>query len=174
MTNPLDCAAVLTVSDTRTLDQDTSGQYLHDALLEMGHQVVAREILPDEVYQIRAQVCQWIAQPSPHVILITGGTGFSGRDGAVQAVRPILDEADSGIWRAIPSAPVTPMSAAQPFSPEPWRGCRTIPLWDLLPGSTGACRLAFEKILREQLDSTHKPCNFVNLLLRGDARRGSV
>ena len=102
MTNPLDCA-VLTVSDTRTLDQDTSGQYLHDALLEMGHQVVAREILPDEVYQIRAQVCQWIAQSSPHVILITGGTGFSGRDGTVQAVRPILDE-ETGIWRAIPSA----------------------------------------------------------------------
>lgn len=172
MTNPLDCA-VLTVSDTRTLDQDTSGQYLHDALLEMGHQVVAREILPDEVYQIRAQVCQWIAQSSPHVILITGGTGFSGRDGTVQAVKPILDEEIPGfgeLFRQLSYADI----GSSTVQSRAMAGLSNNTFVGLLPGSTGACRLAFEKILREQLDSTHKPCNFVNLLLRGDARRGSA
>lgn len=171
MTEPLICA-VLTASDTRDLSMDKSGDYLVQSLTEMGHQVEFREILPDDPYLIRAQVCRWVADPQPHVVLITGGTGFSGRDGTVEAVRPILDTQIEGfgeLFRQLSYADI----GSSTVQSRAMAGLSNNTFVACLPGSSGACRLAFERILREQLDSTHKPCNFVNLLLRGDARRSA-
>ncbi|MGB0965181.1 MAG: molybdenum cofactor biosynthesis protein B [Litorivicinus sp.] len=169
VTEPMRCA-VLTVSDTRSLDEDKSGHYLVGALKDMGHEVIAHQVLRDEPYDIRAQVCRWIADPDPQVVLLTGGTGFSGRDSTVEAIEPIFDTTIQGFgelfrqlsYQDIGSSTVQSRAIA---------GLSNNTFVAALPGSTGACRLAFEKILREQLDSTHKPCNFVNLLKRGDARR---
>ena len=169
MSEALNCA-VLTASDSRDLSTDTSGQYLHDALEGMGHRVVFRELLPDDPYQIRAQVCRWAADADPQVVLITGGTGFSGRDGTVEAIRPILDTEIEGFGELFRQLSHQDIGSSTVQS-RAMAGLSNNTFIACLPGSGGACRLAFERILREQLDSTHKPCNFVNLLLRGDARR---
>lgn len=169
MTESLDCA-VLTVSDTRSLAEDTSGHYLVGALTDMGHQVVAHQILRDEPYDIRAQVCRWVADASPQVVILTGGTGFSGRDSTVEAIQPILDTEILGFGELFRQLSHQDIGSSTVQS-RAMAGLSNNTFIALLPGSTGACRLAFERILSEQLDSTHKPCNFVNLLKRGDARR---
>jgi len=169
MTEALKCA-VLTVSDTRSLDEDKSGHYLSGALTDMGHQVIAHTILRDEPYDIRAQVCRWVADAEPHAVLITGGTGFSGRDSTVEAIEPILDTTILGFGELFRHLSYQDIGSSTVQS-RAMAGLSNNTFIAVLPGSTGACRLAFEKILREQLDSTHKPCNFVNLLMRGDARR---
>ena len=88
--------AVLTVSDTRTRDTDTSGQFLEDALLEAGHNLADRIIVIDDIYRIRAVLSAWIADPDMHSILVTGGTGFSGRDSTPEAVLPLFDKTIEG------------------------------------------------------------------------------
>ena len=96
--------AVLTVSDTRTADTDTSGQFLEDALLEAGHRLADRAIVIDDIYQIRARLSAWIADSTVHAILVTGGTGFSGRDSTPEAVLPLFDKTIEGfgeVFRAL-------------------------------------------------------------------------
>ncbi len=152
--------AVLTVSDTRTEETDTSGGYLVDALKSAGHQLAAKNIVIDDVYKIRAVVSAWIADEVIDVILITGGTGFTVRDTTPEAVSVLFDKGIEGfgeLFRAISYQEIGTSTvqsrAIGGFANKTAIFC--------MPGSTNACRTAWSKILIEQLDSTHRPCNFM-------------
>lgn len=152
--------AVLTVSDTRTFDNDTSGQYFVDRLQEAGHRLTDRRLLKDDLYVIRAQVAAWIADEEVQVVLITGGTGFTGRDNTPEAVTCLLDKRVEGfgeLFRQISYADIG-TSALQSRA---LAGLSNGTLVCCLPGSTNACRTAWEGILAEQLDARHGPCNFI-------------
>ena len=155
--------AVLTVSDTRTRANDTSGQYLAEVLQEAGHRLADQAIVPDDVYQLRAQVSMWIADPEVHVILSTGGTGFSGRDSTPEAMAPLFDKTVEGfgeVFRAVSYEEI----GSSTIQSRALAGLANNTLICCMPGSTGACRTAWENLLREQLDASHKPCNFVGHL----------
>ncbi|MFC6632865.1 molybdenum cofactor biosynthesis protein B [Microbulbifer taiwanensis] len=161
--------AVLTVSDTRTEENDTSGQYLVEALRASGHKLADKKIVRDDVYQLRAQVSQWIADGSIEVIITTGGTGFAGRDSTPEALAPLFDKTVEGfgeLFRAISYEEI----GSSTIQSRALAGLANDTLICCVPGSTGACRTAWEKILREQLDGSHRPCNFVEHLRRGDKR----
>jgi len=157
--------AVLTVSDTRTLATDTSGQYLVDALQETGHELADRALLKDDIYQLRAQVSDWIANRDIEVIVITGGTGFTDRDSTPEAIKPLLDKEVLGFgemfrqlsWQEIGTSTVQSRALA---------GLANHTLIACLPGSTGACRTGWTQLLQPQLDARQKPCNFVGHLRR--------
>ena len=157
--------ALLTVSDSRGPDQDTSGQYLEDQLCEAGHQMIARRLLPDDVYLIRALIAHWIADPAIHVVLITGGTGFHERDSTPEAVRPLLDKTIDGFGEEFRRLSVDDIGSSTVQS-RAFGGLSNHTVIFCLPGSTGACRTGWEGILSQQLDSRHKPCNFSGLVLR--------
>ena len=155
--------AVLTVSDTRTRDNDTSGDFLADAVAEAGHKLADRALIADDVYRIRALLSQWIASEQVQVALVTGGTGFSSRDSTPEAVRPLLDKHIDGFGEVFRSLSLREIGSSTLQS----RACaglanRTAVF--CMPGSTGACRTAWQGILRDQLDSRHRPCNFVAVL----------
>ena len=157
--------AVLTVSDSRTLADDTSGQFLADALMEAGHHLHARELLRDDRYAIRARVAAWIAEPAVHGVLITGGTGFTGRDSTPEAVLPLLDKEMPGfgeLFRAVSFAEIGTSSVQS----RAFAGLSNQTFVFALPGSTSACRTAWDKLLRAQLDARTQPCNLVGLLPR--------
>ncbi len=155
--------AILTVSDTRTTETDTSGQLLVDSASEAGHRVIDRQLWPDDPYRIRAVVSNWIADPQVQVVLITGGTGFTGRDSTPEAVAPLLDKLVDGFgelfrhvsWEEIGTSTLQSRALA---------GLANRTLVVCMPGSTGACRTAWQRILAEQLDSRTRPCNFVQHL----------
>jgi molybdenum cofactor biosynthesis protein B len=156
---------VLTVSDSRTLENDTSGQFLVDALTEAGHRLHDRKLLRDDRYAIRAQVAAWIAEANVHGILITGGTGFTGRDSTPEAVLPLLDKEMPGfgeLFRAISFEEIGTSS----LQSRAFAGLSNQTFVFALPGSTSACRTAWEKILRAQLDARTRPCNLVGLIPR--------
>lgn len=160
--------AVLTVSDTRSLETDTSGQLFVDRLAEAGHRLAARVLLKDDLYRIRAQVAQWIAEDEVQVVLITGGTGFTGRDSTPEAVACLLDKHVDGfgeLFRHISLADI----GTSTIQSRALAGLANGTLVCCLPGSTNACRTAWDGILREQLDSRHRPCNFVPHLKQADA-----
>ena len=152
--------AVLTVSDTRTLQNDTSGQYLVDQLTETGHQLADRQLIDDNKYGIRAVTSAWIIDPRIQVVLITGGTGFADRDVTPEAMEPLFDKRIDGFgelfrqvsYQEIGSSTIQSRSLA---------GFANRTLIFCLPGSTGACGTAWKSILKDQLDSRHRPCNFV-------------
>ncbi|MES3674461.1 molybdenum cofactor biosynthesis protein B [Halomonas elongata] len=156
--------AVLTVSDTRTEETDRSGQTLVERLEADGHRLYDKRIVVDDVYRIRAQVAAWIAEPEVQVILTTGGTGFTGRDSTPEAVSVLLDKRIEGFgelfrhlsWQEIGSSTVQSRCLG---------GLANATVVFCLPGSTGACRTAWDGILAEQLDSRHQPCNFANLVI---------
>lgn len=155
--------AVLTVSDTRALGDDRSGQTLVEKLQAAGHRLAQRAIVKDDVYQIRAQVSQWIADEKVQVILVTGGTGFANRDITPDALMPLFDKHIDGfgeLFRAI-SVQQIGTSAIQSRA---LAGLANKTLIFGLPGSPNACRTAWDDILVQQLDSTHKPCNFVSII----------
>jgi len=155
--------AVLTVSDTRTHETDTSGQFLVDALSAAGHAVVDRQIVIDDVYQLRAIVSGWIADPEVEVVLTTGGTGFSGRDSTPEALQPLFDKSIEGfgeVFRALSHAEI----GSSTVQSRALAGLANGTAIFCMPGSTGACRTAWDGVLREQLDSEHRPCNFVGVL----------
>jgi len=155
--------AVLTVSDTRTEETDSSGQFLVDALREAGHQSLDKVILPDDVYQIRALLSVWIADAEVDAIMVTGGTGFSGRDSTPEAVVPLFDKSIDGfgeVFRALSYAEIGSSS----IQSRAVAGFANNTVIFCMPGSTGACRTAWDGLIREQLDGTHKPCNFVGVL----------
>ena len=152
--------AVLTISDTRTLETDTSGQYLCDQLSAFGHVLQARALVPDDVYQLRATVSAWIADPQVHCILSTGGTGFTGRDSTPEALKPLLDKVIDGFGELFRQLSLDDIGTSTVQS-RAFAGMANKTLLFCLPGSTGACRLGWEGILQEQLDSRHTPCNFV-------------
>ncbi|HBO12305.1 MAG TPA: molybdenum cofactor biosynthesis protein B [Halieaceae bacterium] len=155
--------AVLTVSDTRGPEDDTSGDYLAGAAAEAGHRVVARDLVPDDVYRLRAVLSAWIADPAVEVVLVTGGTGFAGRDSTPEAVSPLFDKHIVGFGEVFRSLSLAEIGSSTVQS-RALAGLANGTLLFCMPGSTGACRTAWEGILREQLDSRHRPCNFVGLL----------
>ncbi len=155
--------AVLTVSDTRTQETDTSGAFLEEALREAGHEIADRQIVIDDVYQLRAIVSQWIADPEVEVILTTGGTGFSGRDSTPEALAPLFDKTIDGFGEVFRALSLTEIGSSTVQS-RALAGLANGTVIFCMPGSTGACRTAWEGVLRDQLDSEHKPCNFVGVL----------
>ncbi len=155
--------AVLTVSDTRTEADDTSGQYLVEALRGAGHGLADKAIVRDDIYQIRAQLSVWIADTGVDVVLVTGGTGFSGRDSTPEAVRPLFDKDIDGfgeVFRALSHGEI----GSSTIQSRALAGFANNTVIFCMPGSTGACKTAWNGLIREQLDSTHKPCNFVGVL----------
>jgi molybdenum cofactor biosynthesis protein B len=157
------CVAVLTVSDTRSRDNDTSGDYLVEALEAAGHRTGARAIVRDDIYQIRAIISAWIADAAIHAVLITGGTGFSGRDSTPEAVQPLFDKSIDGfgeVFRALSYAEI----GSSTVQSRALAGFANDTVIFCMPGSTGACKTAWNGLIREQLDSRHRPCNFVGVL----------
>jgi len=157
--------AILTVSDTRGADEDSSGQFLEDSVLEAGHQLVARRILPDDIYLVRALISGWIADPSVHVVLITGGTGFHERDSTPEAVSPLLDKTIDGFGEEFRRLSASEIGTST-IQSRAFGGLANHTVIFCLPGSTGACKTGWNGILSTQLDSRHGPCNFSALVLR--------
>ena len=159
--------AVLTVSDTRSLAEDRSGQTLVDRLAEAGHQLAAREIVPDERAEISQQLQRWIDDPLIDVVISTGGTGLTGRDVTVEAHRDVYEkEIDAfGTVFTIVSMQKIGTSAVQSRATAGVAGGTYL---FALPGSPGACRDAWDEILLKQLDFRHRPCNFVEIMPRLD------
>ncbi len=154
--------AVLTVSDTRNESNDTSGGFLAEAVAGAEHEVLDRVLLPDDVYLLRAQVSHWVADPEVQVVISTGGTGFGLRDSTPEALKVLFDKEVEGFgemfrkvsWDEIGTSTVQSRAFA---------GLANGTLIVCLPGSTGACRTGWS-IIESQLDSRHRPCNFVGLL----------
>jgi len=152
--------ALLTVSDTRSLDTDTSGAYLEEVIESSGHQLAVREIVRDDIYQLRARVAAWIADAAIEVIITTGGTGFTGRDSTPEALGPLFDKRVEGFGELFRQLSYEDIGTATVQS-RCLAGLANRTAIFCLPGSTGACRLGWEKILQPQLDSRTGPCNFV-------------
>ncbi|MES1964065.1 molybdenum cofactor biosynthesis protein B [Psychrobacter sp. AH5] len=157
--------AVLTVSDSRTLEQDSSGQYLVDQLSAAGHHLADRELIKDDIYQIRAVLSRWIADASIHAVITTGGTGFYIRDSMPEAAGILFDKSIDGfgeMFRLISKEDIG-MSTVQSRAIAGMANGTGI---FCLPGSTGACRTGWEGILKEQFDNRTRPCNFVPHFMR--------
>lgn len=151
---------VLTVSDTRNDQTDTSGKYLVNTLQDAGHVYEDKIIVKDDIYQIRAITSAWIASNEVDVILLTGGTGFTSRDSTPEAIIPLLDKTIEGFGELFRHLSYTDIGTSTVQS-RALAGLANNTLIVCMPGSTGACKLAWEGILQEQLDSRHSPCNFV-------------
>ena len=155
--------AVLTVSDTRTADTDTSGQFLEDALLEAGHRLADRAIVIDDIYQIRARLSAWIADSTVHAVLVTGGTGFSGRDSTPEAVLPLFDKTIEGFGEVFRALSLQEIGSSTVQS-RAIAGLANRTAVFCMPGSTGACKTAWSGVIKDQLDAEHRPCNFSKVL----------
>lgn len=153
---------VLTVSDTRTLDQDSSGDYLVAALQGVGHRLHARALLPDDRYRMRATVSAWIADPQVDGILVTGGTGFTGRDSTPEALLPLLDKEMPGFGELFRAISVEEIGTSS-LQSRAFAGLANGTFLFCLPGSTSACRTAWERIIAAQLDARTRPCNLATL-----------
>lgn len=159
--------AVLTVSDSRSLAEDRSGQTLVDRIEKAGHVLAARQILPDERDQIRDQLSAWVADKGIDVVISTGGTGLTGRDVTVEAHRDVYEkeiDAFSTVFTIISMQKIG-TSAVQSRATGGVAGGTYL---FALPGSPGACRDAWDEILVKQLDYRHMPCNFVEIMPRLD------
>jgi molybdenum cofactor biosynthesis protein B len=157
--------AVLTVSDTRTESTDTSGQLLVDHLTQAGHLLAAKAIVPDNIYQIRAVVSSWIASDSVQIIISTGGTGVTGRDNTPEAILPLLDKEIHGFGELFRMLSYPEIKTAT-IQSRAVAGVANGTYIFCLPGASGACKTAWDLILRDQLDQRHRPCNFAELLPR--------
>jgi len=153
---------VLTVSDSRSAADDASGDYLASALQADGHALVERAIVVDDIYQIRARLSPWIADPAVDGILVTGGTGFTGRDSTPEALLPLLDKEMPGFGEMFRQVSFEEIGTSTMQS-RAFAGLANATFLFALPGSTSACRTAWEKLVRAQLDSRTKPCNLANL-----------
>lgn len=158
---------VLTVSDSRTLADDRSGDYLADALAHEGHHLYARALLPDDRYRLRAQVSQWIADPAVDGILVTGGTGFTGRDVTPEALEPLFEKRMDGFSALFHRISYDKIGTST-IQSRATGGVLNATYIFVIPGSPGACKDAWDGILKAQLDYRHMPCNFVEILPRLD------
>ena len=152
--------AVLTVSDTRAFDTDTSGALLAEKLSQAGHILVEREICIDDVYQLRAVISKWIASDHVQVVLVTGGTGFTPRDTTPEALSVLFDKPVEGFGELFRSVSHQEIGTST-IQSRALAGMANQTVIFCMPGSTGACATAWDNILKEQLDATHGPCNFV-------------
>ncbi|EFP96122.1 molybdenum cofactor biosynthesis protein B [Vibrio caribbeanicus] len=157
---------VLTVSDTRTEENDTSGSYLKQAAEEAGHTVLEKVISIDDIYKIRAIVSVWIADDNIQAVLVTGGTGFTSRDSTPEALIPLFDKHVEGfgeLFRAVSYEEI----GTSTIQSRALAGFANNTVIFAMPGSTGACKTGWTKIIKQQLDSTHRPCNFMPHLVKG-------
>jgi molybdenum cofactor biosynthesis protein B len=155
--------AVLTISDTRSEETDTSGQYLVKAMTEAGHRIADKQIVVDDVYKIRAVTSAWIADENIHAIVTTGGTGFSGRDSTPEAMSVLFDKHVEGfgeVFRAISLEEI----GVSTIQSRALAGLANNTVIFCVPGSTGACKTAWNNIIEKQLNSAYRPCNFVGHL----------
>jgi len=160
--------AVLTVSDTRGIDQDGSGQLLIQRLTSSGHRLIERRIVPDDVYQIRAAVSAWVIRDDIHTILVNGGTGFTRRDTTPEALAPLLDKVVEGygeLFRQLSYATI----GTSTIQSRALGGTIDRTLVFAMPGSPKACAMAWDDILQSQLDARTRPCNFVAMVVENAA-----
>ena len=157
--------AVLTVSDSRTEADDKSGALLRDKAEGAGHKVVSKEIVPDDVYRLRAAFSAWIADPGVQVVMATGGTGVTGRDSTPEAIAPLLDKQIEGFGELFRSISFDEIGAST-IQSRAVAGLANGTFIFCLPGSSGACCTAWDKILGPQLDHRTRPCNFAQLIPR--------
>lgn len=157
--------AVLTVSDTRNEETDTSGKTLAERVTKAGHRVVEKAIVPDDIYKIRAILSRWIADPEVQVVVSTGGTGVTGRDGTPEAIQPLLDKEIEGFgetFRAISFGEIKTSTIQSRAIAGVANGTYVF----CLPGSSGACRTGWDQLIEAQLDYRTRPCNLVELMPR--------
>ena len=157
--------AVLTISDTRDESQDKSGKLLVERLEGAGHSLAEKLILPDDRYEIRAAISQWIVDKKIDVVITTGGTGLTGRDGTPEAIAPLLDKEIEGfgeVFRVLSYEEIGPSTIQSRAIAGVANGTYIF----CLPGSSGACATGWDKIISEQLDSRTHPCNLVDLMPR--------
>jgi len=157
--------AVLTVSDTRTTETDTSGELLANLLLKDGHNLYGRSIVKDDIYQIRAVVSNWIADSNVDVVVSTGGTGFSGRDSTPEALTPLFDKVIEGFGEMFRYVSIEEIGSST-IQSRAVAGLANDTVIFALPGSNNGCRTGWEKIIRHQLDESFRPCNFAELINR--------
>ena len=157
--------AVLVVSDTRTDADDVSGKTLVERIQDAGHRLVEKRIVPDNIYQIRAVVSGWIADGDINVIITTGGTGVTGRDGTPEAVEPLLDKVLDGFGETFRSISYQDIKTST-IQSRALAGVANGTYIFCLPGSSGACRTAWDDLIMEQLDYRTRPCNLVQLMPR--------
>lgn len=157
--------AVLVVSDTRTDSDDVSGKTLVERAQEAGHQVIEKKIVPDNIYRIRAAVSAWIADDGINVVLTTGGTGVTGRDGTPEAVQPLLDKVLDGFGEVFRMLSYQDIKTST-IQSRAIAGVANATYVFCLPGSSGACRTAWDDLIKEQLDYRTRPCNLVQLMPR--------
>ncbi|OIQ47428.1 MAG: molybdenum cofactor biosynthesis protein B [Gammaproteobacteria bacterium MedPE] len=152
--------AVLTISDTRNEQTDTSGALLVNELTDSGHHAYAKEIVQDNVYDIRAVISKWIADDKIQAIVCTGGTGFTARDNTPEAISVLFDKNVEGFGELFRQISYDEIGTSTVQS-RALAGMANDTVIFCLPGSTNACRTGWNKIIKEQLDASHRPCNFV-------------
>ena len=157
--------SVLVVSDTRTTETDTSGKTLEERLTQAGHTLAEKCFVPDDVYQIRAVLSRWIVDPAVDIVLTTGGTGLTGRDGTPEAVKPLFDKLIEGFGEMFRWVSYEEISTST-IQSRVTAGVANGTYIFCLPGSSGACRTGWDKILAAQLDIRSRPCNFAEMLPR--------
>jgi len=157
--------AVLTISDTRSEAEDISGKRLVELLSSAGHQLAEKTIVADNIYQIRAIISQWIVEPDIQVILTTGGTGVTGRDGTPEAVSALLDKQLEGFGEIFRMVSYQEIKTST-IQSRTLAGVANSTYIFCLPGSSGACQTGWEVLIKAQLDSRTKPCNLVQLMPR--------
>lgn len=157
--------AVLTVSDSRDEQSDKSGRLLVERLTGAGHRLAEKRIVPDDVYRIRAVVSHWIADPAVNVIITTGGTGVTGRDGTPEAVAPLLDKVLDGFGEMFRSLSYADIKTST-LQSRALAGVANGTYVFCVPGSSGACATAWDTLIAAQLDLRTRPCNLVELMPR--------
>lgn len=157
--------AVLTVSDSRTVENDTSGSWLLEAVEKSQHQIIDRGLVADDKYAIRACLSSWIYDQNIDVIISTGGTGLTGRDGTPEAALPLLDKVIDGFAEYFRYLSVAEIKTST-LQSRCFAGVANGTIIFCLPGSTNACQLAWNEIIEPQLNSNTKPCNLVDLIPR--------
>ena len=155
--------AILTVSDTRTVDSDKSGQYLVEALESAGHRLIDRALVKDDIYKQRAVVSDWIARDDVHAVITTGGTGFTSRDDTPEALRVLFDKDVDGFGELFRQISYEEIGTST-IQSRALAGFANRTVIFCLPGSTGACKTGWTKLIKSQLDANYKPCNFVGHL----------
>lgn len=158
--------AILTISDSRTAAEDTSGEYLHRSVVAAGHQCVSRTLCQGNLYQIRKIISHWIADEDIHVILTNGGTGYTHQKSTAIAITPLLDTTITGFGELFRYLSYTEIGTSA-LQSDAFAGLANNTLLFCMPGSTNACKTAWERIIKEQLDSAHRPCNFATHYMAG-------
>jgi len=157
--------AVLTISDSRTEETDSSGRSLVERLTKAGHKLAEKAIVPDDIYQIRAKVSEWVARADVNAIVTTGGTGVTGRDGTPEAVKPLLDKEIEGFGERFRAISYDEIKTSTMQS-RALAGVANATYIFCLPGSSGACRTGWDNLIEAQLDYRTRPCNLVELMPR--------